>query len=157
MNLLMSSAIAEALHVVSAVIWVGGMSFAILALRPCLKDLEPPLRLTFFSGVLTRFFLIVWLAVIAILLSGYWLLFKLFGGFSHAPVHVHVMHAGGLLMCLLFFWLFFRLFLPLRKAVKNSEWKASAALVDRLRLVVTVNLLLGIVVVVVASTGRYLS
>jgi len=146
MNLLMSSAIAEALHVVSAVTWVGGMIFAILALRPGLKDLEPPLRLTFFSGVLKRFFLIVWLAVIVILLSGYWL-----------PVHVHVMHAGGLLMCLLFFWLFFRLFLPLRKAVRNSDWKASALLADRLRLLVTINLLLGIAVVVVASTGRYLS
>ena len=157
MNPLMSSAIAEALHVLSAVTWVGGMLFVMLCLRPGLKDLDPPVRLPFFSGVLKRFFLIVWLAVILILLSGYWLLFKLFGGFAQAPVHVHLMHVAGLLMSVLFFWLFFSLFLPLRKAVKNSEWQTAAPLVDRLRLVVTVNLLLGVAVVIVATTGRYLS
>ena len=157
MNPLMSSAIAEALHVLSAVAWVGGMLFVMLALRPGLKDLEPPVRLPFFSGVLQRFFVIVWLAVVLILLSGYWLLFKLFGGFSQAPAHVHLMHAGALLMSVIFFWLFFRLFLPLRKAVRNSDWQAAAPLVDRLRRVVTVNLILGVAVVVVASTGRYIA
>ena len=67
------------------------------------------------------------------------------------------MHAGALLMSVIFFWLFFRLFLPLRKAVRNSDWQAAAPLVDRLRRVVTVNLILGVAVVVVASTGRYIA
>jgi len=157
MSPLLSSAIAEAIHVLSAVAWVGGMIFVLFVLRPGLKDLEPPLRLSFFSGVLKRFFVIVWLAVVLILVSGYWLVFNLFGGFSQAPVHVHLMHAAGLLMSVIFFWLFFRLFLPFGKAVRNSDWQAAAPLTERLRRVVTINLLLGIVVVIVATTGRYIS
>ena len=37
--------LAYAVHVLFAVLWVGGMAFAILALRPALAVLEPPQRL----------------------------------------------------------------------------------------------------------------
>ena len=45
-------AIAIALHLLAAVIWVGGMFFAYMALRPAAASLlEPPLRLPLWSQV----------------------------------------------------------------------------------------------------------
>jgi len=39
-----------AFHVVAAVIWVGGMFFALVVLRPATGPLEPPVRLRFGSA-----------------------------------------------------------------------------------------------------------
>jgi uncharacterized membrane protein len=66
----MSGQIAFALHVIFAALWVGGMAFAILALRPALAVLEPPQRLALMGRVHKRFFLIVWHAMPIVLLSG---------------------------------------------------------------------------------------
>ena len=69
-----------ALHVLGAVLWVGGMAFALLALRPSLAALEPPQRLALLGGVHRRFFLVVWHAMPIVLLSGWALLFGWYGG-----------------------------------------------------------------------------
>ena len=52
--------LAVLLHVIAAVIWVGGMFFAYMFLRPvAASQLEPPARLTLWEGVFGRFFRIV--------------------------------------------------------------------------------------------------
>ena len=57
-------------HIVGVVIWVGGMFFAYVCLRPAAtKILEQPLRLTLWKAVFDRFFPAVWAAVFLILLS----------------------------------------------------------------------------------------
>src|SRR5690242_8595479 len=89
-----------ALHVLSAVAWVGGMFFAYLVLRPAAGPLEPPLRLALWRRVFDRFFPWVWAAVALLLLSGYGMVFVGFGGFRGAGLHVHVMQATGILMML---------------------------------------------------------
>ncbi|HEY6898714.1 MAG TPA: hypothetical protein VI279_15765, partial [Rhodocyclaceae bacterium] len=56
------------LHVASVVVWVGGMFFAYMCLRPAAVELlEPPQRLRLWLGVFDRFFRWVWLAVALIL------------------------------------------------------------------------------------------
>jgi len=52
----MSIAIASVLHVVAAVIWVGGMFFAYVCLRPAVGALEPPARCRLWRVALGRFF-----------------------------------------------------------------------------------------------------
>ena len=53
------------LHILAAVIWVGGMFFAWMILRPALgASLEAPQRLQLWSAVFPRFFVWVWLAVL---------------------------------------------------------------------------------------------
>ncbi|MGN5479437.1 hypothetical protein ACTMU2_28655 [Cupriavidus basilensis] len=49
------------LHVTAAVVWVGGMFFAYLCLRPVAGQvLDPPSRLQLWRGVFDRFFRWVW-------------------------------------------------------------------------------------------------
>ena len=48
--------IALLLHLLAAVVWVGGMFFAYVALRPAAAQLEPPARLTLWVGVFKIFF-----------------------------------------------------------------------------------------------------
>ncbi|HHO59027.1 MAG TPA: hypothetical protein ENJ64_02205, partial [Thiotrichales bacterium] len=92
-----------ALHLVAVVIWVGGMFFAYNALRPAAAQvLEPPLRLALWIQVFHRFFLWVWLSIFTIVGSGYWMLFNYFGGFSGAPLYIHLMHGGGIIMIFIY-------------------------------------------------------
>jgi len=91
--------LAIALHVLSVVVWVGGMFFAYMALRPAAVEvLEPPLRLQLWVATFKRFFPWVWASVILILASGYWMIFSYYNGFSGLPLFVHVMNGLGLLM-----------------------------------------------------------
>lgn len=68
------------LHVLGVVVWVGGMFFAYMALRPAAASLlEPPQRLTLWAGVFDKFFPWVWLSVALILLTGLHMLMPLGG------------------------------------------------------------------------------
>ena len=96
----------KAVHLLGAVLWVGGMFFAYLVLRPSLAVLEPPQRMLLHAQVFKRFFLIVWHAMPALLLTGYALLFGWYGGFRGAGWHVHAMHLTALIMAGIFVALF---------------------------------------------------
>lgn len=149
------NAIAIALHGLSATLWIGGMFFAYVVLRPTVVLMEPHRRLTLWAGVFKRFFPWVWLSVVVLLLSGYWLVIKAFGGFSTSPVYVHIMHALGLLMSGMFAYLYFRPYPLLRKAVASEDWQAAGAALNRVRHIVLVNLLLGVLLLVIVYAGRY--
>ena len=59
-----------------AVIWVGGMFFAYVVLRPSLAVLEPIQRIALHTQVFRRFFLVIWHAMPLILLSGFTVLLR---------------------------------------------------------------------------------
>src|SRR5262245_24953626 len=96
-----------ALHILAAVVWVGGMFFAYVMLRPAAGPLEPAERLPLWQRVFRRFFTWVWASIILLLISGYSMLFHAFGGFAGAPLHVNLMQGIGIVMMLLFLHLFF--------------------------------------------------
>ena len=146
--------LAFALHVVFAALWVGGMAFAILALRPALAALEPPQRLALMGRVHKRFFLIVWHAMPIVLLTGYWLLFGHFGGFRGVGWHVHLMHLTGLLMAAIYLAIFFGPWRAMRAALAAGELPRAAAANERIRQLVTANLLLGLFTLGIAAWGR---
>ena len=73
-----------ALHILAAVVWVGGMFFAYMVLRPSAGPLEPPARLALWQRVFGRFFPWVWASIAVLLISGYTMLFVHFGGFAAA-------------------------------------------------------------------------
>jgi len=149
------NAIAIALHGFTATVWVGGMFFAYVVLRPSMMLLEPHRRLTVWAGVFKRFFPWVWMAVLILPLSGYWLVFNAFGGFATSPVYVHIMHALGLLMIGLFAYLFFKPYALLKKAVVKEDWAEAGAALNRVRHIVLVNLVLGFVLLFAVYAGRY--
>ena len=65
--------IALALHLLAALVWVGGMFFAIMVLRLAAGELEPPVRVPLWGRVFSKFFPWVWMAVIVLPLTG-WLM-----------------------------------------------------------------------------------
>lgn len=149
--------IALALHVLAVVIWVGGMFFAYMALRPVAATvLEPPQRLTLWNGVFGHFFPWVWAAIITILGSGYWMLLGPFGGFANAPVFVHVMNGLGLLMMLIFLHVYFAPYQKLRKAVSVQHWVDGGKALAQIRVLVGINMLIGVLTILIAASGKYL-
>jgi len=151
------SALAISLHILSAVLWVGGMFFAHQVLRPvAVQQFQPPQRLQLWSQVFVRFFPWVWLSVVLLLVTGYWMVFKLFGGMSTVGLHIHIMQGLGWLMTLLYMHLYFAPFRRLKQAVISEQWPEAGKQLTRIRLIVGINLSLGLVVIAVAAGGRYL-
>jgi uncharacterized membrane protein len=144
-----------AAHVLSAVLWVGGMGFAILALAPSLGTVDPPQRLALLAGVFRRFFLVVWHAMPAVLLTGWALLFGWYGGFGGAGWHVHVMHLFGLAMAAVYLAVAFGPWRAMRSALAAGETAAAASAAGRVRRLVVLNLALGLATVAVAAWGRF--
>lgn len=137
----------KALHVLCAVVWVGGMFFAILVLRPSLGVLEPAGRLALHAQVFQRFFRVVWHVMPLIILTGYAMIFGFFGGMAGVRWPVHVMMLLGLIMAAIFAFLYF---VPYRRFRTATDAPAKAAAVDAVRKLITMNLALGLVAIVVA-------
>jgi uncharacterized membrane protein len=147
--------IGVAFHIVAAVIWVGGMFFALVVLRPSTGQLEPPVRLALWHRVFARFFPWVWAAVVVLLISGFAMVLWGFGGFAKIGMYVHLMMGTGILMMLIYAHLYFAPWQRFRRAVTASEWPVAARNIDQIRLLVTVNLVLGLITVVIGAAGRY--
>ncbi|HWX48638.1 MAG TPA: CopD family protein [Roseomonas sp.] len=143
------------LHLVGAVLWVGGMAFGILAMRPALSTLPGPQRLEASAAAHRRFFLLVWHVMPVMLATGYALLFGWFGGFAGAGWHVHVMHLTGLIMSAVFLAVFFGPWRRMRAALADGQATEAAAANNRIRLLITANLALGLLTVIVAGWGRF--
>jgi len=153
----MSTSIMLALHLLSAVVWVGGMFFAYMALRPvAASQLEPPIRLRLWVGVFAKFLPWVWLSIILLLSTGYWMLFSIYGGMGTAPLYVHLMNGLGIIMMLIFFHVFFAPFRRLKQAVAIEDWPAGAGKLAQIRLFVGINTIIGLSVITIAGAGRYL-
>lgn len=143
---------AKFLHVLSVIIWVGGMFFAYMALRPVAADrLEPPQRLNLWEGVFSRFFPWVWLSVALLLGSGLYMMAQL----GKPPVYVMMMFGLGVLMMLLYAHVFFAPFKRLKQAVSAQDWPAGGIALAQIRKAVGINLLLGLLTVAVATLGAY--
>jgi uncharacterized membrane protein len=137
----------KVLHVLSAVVWVGGMFFAYVVLRPSLAVLEPPQRLALHAQVFKRFFLVVWHAMPLIVLTGFAMLFGYFGGMAGVGWTIHTMLLLGLIMAALFLAIWFG---PYRRFRDTAERAQQAQAADTIRKLIAVNLILGLIVVVVA-------
>lgn len=144
------------LHVLGVVVWVGGMFFAYMALRPVAASvLEPPQRLALWAGVFGKFFPWVWASVALILLTGLHML-ALIGGMA-APLYAMAMLALGVLMMLIFAQVFFTPYKKLKRAVGEQNWKAGGAALAQIRMLIGINLSLGMLTIAVVFLGRALA
>ncbi len=144
------------LHTLSAVLWLGGMFFAHQVLRPVVVDLlDPPIRLQLWLGVFRRFFRWVWLAVTVLLGSGLWIIEFNLGGIVGSPMHVHYMLGAGLIMMGIFAYVYIVPYRALSNAVAEKNWSAGGAAPANIRRLVGINTIIGILVVVIATAGKY--
>jgi uncharacterized membrane protein len=138
-------------HVSGVVVWIGGMAFAYLCLRPAAVALPPPQRLALWAGVLSRFFQLVWVAVALILVSGYSMLFET--GYSRAPLAWNLMQVTGIVMVAVFVSIWAGPWRALQISVDAEDWARGAKALNRIRQRVGFNLVLGALTIAIATLG----
>ncbi len=142
-------------HVLSLIVWIGGMVFAHFFLRPAALSLEPPQRVRLMHDVLQRFFAAVLVAVVLVLGSGLWMIGNIAraaaqsGGRFAMPLSWTIMATIGIVMIALFGHIRFALFKRLRVAVAAADWAAGGKALASIRTLVGVNLALGVITVAV--------
>ncbi|MBV7544626.1 CopD family protein [Acidovorax sp. sic0104] len=140
-------------HILSVIVWVGGMAFAHFFLRPAVQSLEPPQRLRLMRDVMQRFLNAVAAAVVVLFASGLWMIGRLAkqtvqsgGGFA-MPLDWTIMAVLGIVMMAIFGHIRFALFKRLQCAVAASDWPAGGQAMAAIRRWVGVNLAIGVVIV----------
>lgn len=144
-----------AVHLVAAVFWVGGMAFAYTVLRPAAGALDPAARLPLWRRVFARFLPWVGVSIVALLVTGFAMIFLLFGGLAGAPPYVHAMATTGLIMMMLYLHLLFAPWRRFRTAVDQGALPEAAKRLNQMRIIVGINLLLGVLTIIIGGTGRY--
>lgn len=139
-------ALMKLLHVLAAIAWLGGVSFMLFALRPAAAELlAPPQRLALMAQTLKRFFSLVWLAILVLLLTGLAMLLGV--GMKNAPAGWHAMLGIGLVMFALFGHLYFGPFRRLKQAVSAADWSEGGRRAGQIATLATVNLALGVLAI----------
>ena len=140
------------LHVSAAIVWLGGVSFMLFALRPAAMDLPPPQRLPLMALVLKRFFRLVWVCIGLLLATGLVMLLSV--GMKQAPVGWHLMLGIGLLMFAVFGHLYFGPFRRLRAAVEAADWPLAGQKLGQIAKLAQLNLVLGALAIAAVALWR---
>jgi uncharacterized membrane protein len=133
------------LHVLAAALWVGGMATVQLAVRPAILAVlhDPGQRQMLMASLLQKFFGLVLIAIAVLLLSGLAMIGQV--GSLHAyPASVHAMIGLGVLMMVIFGHLRWALFPRLQRGVKDGDKPVAAKALNSIRLLVSLNLVLGV-------------
>jgi uncharacterized membrane protein len=141
------------LHLLGTVVWVGGMFFAHVALRPAALQLPPPVRLPLMAATLGTFFRWVAAAVVAIIVSGF-LMIAWMGGFASLGVHIHAMTTLGLVMASVFGYIIAVPYPRLRAALASGALPAAGEALVQIRRLVGFNLVVGLATITVAVLGH---
>jgi uncharacterized membrane protein len=135
-----------AIHLLAAAAWVGGMLYALVVLRPALAVLDATARMQLHMQTLKRFFLVVWHAMPLMLLTGWGMIFAVWGGMAHLPWAVNAMQGLAIIMAAVFLWIFFGPWKRLRRAIRPGP-----EVLSRIRQLIALNLALGTLTIIVAA------
>jgi len=149
--------VALTFHILAAIIWIGGMFFAHVVLRPSAGALDQPTRLALWGRVLGRFFMWVWLSIVALLVSGFVMVFIGYGGFAVLPRNISLMMTVGVLMTAIFTYIYFGPWHRFGRSVVAADWAGAEHSIKKIRRLVGLNLLFGLATVVLAAAGAYFS
>lgn len=136
-------AVALWVHLLGIVVWIGGMFFAQVALRPSVNALPPAERLPLLAAVMGRFLRWAGVAIVLIFASG-GAMIGVNGGAAALTFAVRVMAAIAVAMTLVYLYIVARPFPALRRGVAAGDWAAAGAAMAVIRLLILINLELGI-------------
>jgi uncharacterized membrane protein len=137
----------KALHLLCAVLWVGGMFFAYVVLRPSMAAIEAPQRMLLHTRVFKNFFLVIWHAMPIAILTGFAMI-GLQWNMATAPWQINAMMGLGLVMGAVFLAIFFG---PYRQFRRTTDRNRMASSLDSIRKLIGVNLILGLITIIVAG------
>jgi len=152
-------AVLKSIHLLSVIVWIGGMVFAHFFLRPAVATLEAPVRVPLMHAVLGRFFKAVLVLATLALASGSWMIGRMARQMAQSgvkfnmPIEWMVMALLGVLMLAIFGHIRFALYKRLSRAVTAQDWPTGGAALASIRFWVTVNLSVGVVIVLVTLLG----
>ena len=136
-------------HLLSVIVWIGGMVFALFFLRQAVAQLDLPVRLRLMHDVLGRFFRALLVAAVVTLGTGLWMLGRVAkqvvqsGGSFNMPLAWTIMAAGGLIMVGIFMHTRFAIYRKFGRHVAASEWAAGETTLTQIHTWVSINLGLG--------------
>lgn len=139
------------LHLVAAIVWMGGMTFMLVALRPAaLEVLEPQVRARLMGAVWRRFFSAVLVAIAVLLLTGGHMYASALkaaqsssGGTAGVPMGWSLMMGIGTVMILLFGHIYFAGFGKFKRALAAEQWPVAAQAAAQINRLVIINFVLG--------------
>lgn len=149
-------AIFKLIHLLSIVIWVGGMFFAYVVLRPSAAEiLQPPERLQLWNTVFSRFFKWVWVTSVLTVLTGISMIIQ-FGGMANVPHYIHAMLMLGTIMLGIFVYVYVGQYRYFSISVAAKDWPKAAAILATIRKLIATNLLIGISIFAIVELSRYI-
>ena len=138
------------LHLIAAMVWMGGMTCLLFALRPAaLALLDGPVRARLMAGVWQRFFTLVAACVVVLFFSGMHLYttgfraVKAATGAGSVALGWNLMLTIGLVMFLVFGHIYFGGFRKFKKAVANADFPVAAQAAAQIHTLVVTNFVLG--------------
>ena len=135
-----------ALHLLGMAVWVGGSASMLFVLRPSLNLLDQTQRVSVDLQSLRRFLRLVWHVMPIVLLTGWAMEIFREGGFANADWRINVMQGLGILMALVFAYVYF---VPFRKA--RRALRPKPAMFETIRSLIATMLVIGVAIVLVAS------
>ena len=150
----------KAVHLLAIVVWLGGMFFMLACLRPAAAAvLEPPVRVRLMHAVLRRFFDAVTVAALIALASGVamlglaWREAAKSGLAFNMPLDWYTMIVLFFVMLAVFAHVRLALFPRVERALQAQAWPDAAAALGAIRWEVTINLVIGVFIVVLVRLG----
>jgi uncharacterized membrane protein len=149
----------KTIHLLSVMVWVGGMVFVQFFLRPVAATLAPPERVRLMHAVMGRFFNAVLVVVGLALASGLLMMGRTGQIVAQTGVKVSLplewisMAALGLVMAVIFCYIRFALYQQLARAVAAEAWSTGGAILASIRAWVMVNLVIGVMIVAITLLG----
>lgn len=134
------------LHLLAAVVFVGGGFTVTIMSRQALALLDAGPRLQVQMQMLQRLFFYGWHALPIMILTGWAMVFRAWGGFGALPWAVNAMQGLGILMLLLFAYTFFDPWKRLRRAIRPAP-----EMLNRVKNMVALNTILGLITVTIAA------
>lgn len=137
-------------HLVAGIVWMGGMAFMLVALRPAaVATLQLPERMQLMGAAFRRFFPLVIVSIIALFATGtnlYTTAFravKAASGQGSVPTGWNIMLVLGLLMMLIFGHIFFAGYAKVKRALAVQDWTLASKAAAQIHTLTMVNFVLG--------------
>ena len=141
---------AKLLHLIAGIVWMGGMTFMLFALRPAaIASMDAQPRAILMGQVWGRFYALVLVSIVALFATGthlYTATFRatrLATGDGGVPLGWNIMLVLGITMMLIFGHIYFAGFKKYKRAVATGQWPLAAKAAGLIHTMTLVNFTLG--------------
>ena len=152
---------AKLLHLIAGIVWMGGMTFMLFALRPAaIIEMEAQPRAILMGQVWKRFYAMVLASIVVLFATGthlYTATFRatrLATGDGGVPLGWNIMLVLGLVMMLIFGHIYFAGFKKYKRSVAAGDWPLAAKAASLIHTMTLINFSLGWLAIVAVRLVR---